>query len=65
VAVGLGSKVLVLGGIQFEQFPAADLFALETDPGYVSELIRLEDAVVDKERRRINQMASVESSTRG
>lgn len=65
VAVGLGSKVLVLGGIQFQQFPAADLFALETDPGYVSELIRLEDAVVEKERRRLSQMASVESPTKG
>lgn len=65
VAVGIGSKVLVLGGIQFQQFPAADLFALETDPGYVTELIRLEEAAAEKEKRKFSQIAIAESSTRG
>ena len=65
VAVGVGSKVLVLGGIQFQHFPAADLFVLETDPGYVTELIRLEEAAADKEKRKFNQLVSVDSTTRG
>ena len=59
-AAALGSKVLVLGGIQFHQFPPADLYVLETDPGYVIELLRQEEVVADRDRRRVSKLASIE-----
>ena len=63
-AVAFGSKILLIGGISFREFLAADLYVLETEQTYVVEMIRQDEAEPGKDRRRLVQMRSAEGLPR-
>ena len=45
-----GSKIVILGGINYHSFLPADLLVLETDQGYAGELAKKEEQRVSKLR---------------
>jgi len=47
-SVVVGSKIVILGGINYHSFLPADLLVLETDQGYAGELAKKEEQRVSK-----------------
>jgi len=47
-AVGLGSKLYILGGLNYANFQSADLVVLETDQGLAGEFVRREEEKEEK-----------------
>lgn len=52
VSVVVGSKILVLGGINYHSFLPADLMVVETDQGYAGELAKREEQRASKMKPR-------------
>lgn len=48
-AVGLGTKLYILGGLNYANFQPADLMVLETEQGLAAEYVKLEE---EREERR-------------
>ena len=48
----VGSKILLLGGMNYRSFMPADLIVIETDPNQASELVRKEDEIASRLRMR-------------
>ena len=50
-AAAIGTKVLVLGGIDYAHFLPADLFSMETEPSIVNEMLKIEQEKQRQEKQ--------------
>ena len=51
-AAGLGSKVLIFGGLNYAAFVPASVYILETEQSQVTEMVKIEEAREEKIRQR-------------